>query len=90
MTITGYSTTRQITNATVTLTSAGGGPEHTMTVDVAGSGYDYFSTDEAVRNGGAFTLTLPFAIQGGEITEASLELTNAIGGTTVRDVQRCR
>ena len=61
-----------------------------MTIDVSGSAYDYFSTDEAVRNGGAFTLTLPFTIQGGDINGASLELTNASGSTTVRSVPQCR
>jgi hypothetical protein len=88
--VTGYSTTRQLTSATVTLAPASGGSERKLTIDVAGSGYDYFSTDEAVRNGGAFTLTLPFAIEGGEITGASLELANASGSTIVRSVQRCR
>ena len=88
--VTGFSTTRQLANATVTLTPASGGTERSMTIDVAGSGYDYFSTDEAVRNGGAFTLTLPFAIEGGDTNNASLELTNASGSTSVRSVQRCR
>jgi hypothetical protein len=88
--VTGYSTTRQLTNATVTLTPLAGGVERSMTIDVAGSGYDYFSTDEAVRNGGAFTLTLPFSIQGGETNGPTLELANASGSTSVRSLQRCR
>ena len=88
--VTGYSTTRQLNNATVTLTEASGGSQRTMTIDVSGSAYDYFSTDEAVRNGGAFMLTMPFGLEGGDITGASLELTNANGSVTARSVQRCR
>jgi hypothetical protein len=88
--VTGYSTTRQISNATVALTPAGGGPARSMSIDVSGSAFDYFSTDEAVRNGGAFTLTLPFTVEGGEISSVSLELTNSSGSTTVGSVQRCR
>jgi hypothetical protein len=87
--VTGYSTTRQLTNATVTLTSAATATERTMTLDISGSAYDYFSTDEAVRNGGAFTLTLPFALEG-DIGSASLELTNANGSVIARSLQRCR
>jgi hypothetical protein len=60
-----------------------------MTLDISGSAYDYFSTDEAVRNGGAFTLTVPFTIEGGDVSGASLELSNA-SGSAARAVQRCR
>jgi hypothetical protein len=88
--VTGYSSTRQITNASVVLTAASGAPERSMTVDVSGSAYDYFASDEAVRNGGGFTLTLPFTVEGGELGSASLELTNASGSTAVRSLQRCR
>ena len=64
--------------------------ERSFTVDVAGSGYDYYSTDESIRNGGAFTLTIIFTIEGSEVNAVSLELTNSAGSTTVQSVQRCR
>jgi large repetitive protein len=88
--VTGYSTTRQLTNATVTLTPASGGIEKSITQDVSGSGFDYFSTDEAIRNGGAFMLTLPFAVEGGEVNSATLELSNSAGSTAPRSLSRCR
>jgi hypothetical protein len=88
--ITGFSTTRQLTNATVTLVTVEGGSERTFSIDVSGSAYDYFSTDESVRNGGAFTLTIPVSIQGGEVSGGSLELSNGTGAAAVRAVGRCR
>ena len=32
--------------------------------DISASAAEYFSSDEAVRNGGAFTLTLPLVLDG--------------------------
>jgi hypothetical protein len=88
--VTGYSTTRQLTNASVTLKPSNGGAEKSITQDVSGSGFDYFSMDEAIRSGGAFTLTLPFATEGSDVTSASLELSNSVGSTAVPSLSRCR
>jgi hypothetical protein len=81
---TGYTTTRQISSATFTYGNK------SSALDVSGSSSDWFSTDEAVRNGGAFTLEIPFSVEGGSIGSASLSLANSAGSSANRPLQRCQ
>lgn len=81
--ITGYSTTRQLTSAVFTLT-----PPATSTVDLKASASDYFLGDDSIRNGGAFTLTVPFTAEGGTISGASFTLSNSVDSTASRAMNR--
>ncbi len=83
--ITGYTTTRQLTSAVFTLT-----PAATSTVDLKASAADYFLGDDSIRNGGAFTLTVPFTAEGGTISGASFTLSNSVGATASRAMNRCQ
>jgi hypothetical protein len=90
VTITGYTTTRQLKSAIFSFSPAGTGTAQTATVDLTGSSFDYFQSDDSIRNGGAFTLTAPFDITGGTIGSASLILSNSVGSTGSRPLNRCQ
>ncbi len=83
--VTGYSTTRQLSSAVFTLT-----PPAASTVDLTAIAAEYFQGDDSVRNGGAFTLTIPFTAEGGVVTGASFTLSNSIGATASRTINRCQ
>jgi hypothetical protein len=83
--VTGYTTTRQLTSATFTFT-----PAASSTVDLTASAAVYFQGDDSIRNGGAFTLTIPFTAEGGNIAGASLTLSNSVGPTASRTINRCQ
>jgi hypothetical protein len=85
--VTGYSTTRGINRANLTYTPAGGA-QTTLSRDVSGEASNFFSGDESVRNGGAFTLLLPFA-NTGAVTTGSFTLQNSVGATAARNLSRC-
>lgn len=91
--ITGYSTSRDLSKAGVQLSAAQGATIESpnLTVDVSGVTSDWFASDDSVRFGGAFTLRLPVAIQGGanSVSSAAVTLTNAAGTSTVKNAQRC-
>jgi hypothetical protein len=89
--ITGYSTTRSLTTAQFTFAAAGSGAQsQSQTVDVSGSALEYFVSDESIRNGGAFTLTIPFGSEGTNISSASFMLSNSQGTTASRQLNRCQ
>jgi hypothetical protein len=83
--VTGYSTTRQLTSATFTFT-----PPATSKVDLIASAADYYQGDDSIRNGGAFTLAIPFTAEGDTITGASFTLTNSAGTSATRTINRCQ
>ena len=79
----GFTTTREISRATMTFTSTqsidGGG---TVSVDVTSAFNAYFSSATGLSNGGTFKLDIPFTISGADasvISAVSLTLTNAVG-----------
>ena len=59
--ITGYTTTRSLLRAEFTYTA--GTQQVTSKIHVSGSAADYFHSDEAVRSGGAFTLSMPLIME---------------------------
>ena len=87
--ITGYTTTRQLQLADLTYTV--NQAQKKATINVADSAAEYFASDEAVRNGGAFTLSIPLILEGtGTFTPNSLTLTNSVGTTAAKTVAVCR
>ncbi|HYP05040.1 MAG TPA: putative Ig domain-containing protein [Bryobacteraceae bacterium] len=87
--ITGYTTTRSLDRAEFTYTA--GAQDRTASVDVSGSAMEYFQSDEAVRNGGAFTLSVPLTLAGpGTLEPKSVTLSNSVGTTAARNVSTCR
>jgi hypothetical protein len=88
--ITGYTTTRQLSSAAFTFTPASGGSSQTATVDLAGSSAGYFGAAESIRKGGAFNLAIPFDVLGGDVSTASFTLANSVGTTASRQLTRCQ
>lgn len=80
--LTGYSTTRQLTSASLT---AGG---TTTAVDLRSLSDAWFLTPESVRFGGAFTLTLPLP-SGASTTGLTVAVRNDQGASGARSVSRC-
>jgi hypothetical protein len=82
----GFSTTREIKQATLTFTSSqtitGG---NTFTVDVTAAFNAYFSSANGIANGGTFKLDIPFTITGADasiVTAVTVTLTNSAGVST--------
>jgi hypothetical protein len=94
--ITGYSTTRQLDRAEFTYTatpqqSSTQPAQQSMNINVSSSAAEYFSSDESVRNGGAFVLTIPLMLEGsGTLQPGSLTLSNSVGTSASRNVATCR
>jgi hypothetical protein len=87
--ITGYTTTRQLTAAEFVINA--GGVDYQERVDVTDSALAYFGSDESVRSGGAFTLSVPFGANSPTpISGASVVLRNSEGAAASRSMQRCR
>ena len=85
--VNGYSTTRELTRAEVTI-----GPSSFKT-DVSGIAAGYFSDQETIRAGGSFALTLPYQLDIGPsdpITTASVNLFNSVGGAGSQNIQACQ
>src|ERR1051326_7075477 len=82
--ITGYSTSRNITQATFQFTAGAGGALTTTQLqpDVAGTFTTYYQTDASAAVGSAFVYTQPFVAQQGDanvVTAISVTLTNSQG-----------
>jgi hypothetical protein len=87
--ITGYSTTRQLNRAEFTYTA--GTQQRTDSIDLSGSVAEYFSSDLSVRSGGAFTVSVPFTLEGsGALQPNTVTLSNAVGVTAAKSVAVCR
>ena len=87
--ITGYSTTRQLSMAEFTYTA--GPQQQTASIDASGSAAEYFNSDLSVRNGGAFTVSIPLTIEGsGTLQPNTVTLSNAVGTTATKAVSACR
>jgi hypothetical protein len=87
--VTGYTTTRQLKSAEFVINA--GGTDYREKVDVGASAAEYFGSDDAFRNGGAFTLTVPFGANAPTpLTSVSVTLSNSEGATASKALQRCR
>ena len=87
--ITGYTTTRQLDSAEFSYTAAG--QQHSTSINVSASAGEYFASDESVRNGGAFTVTVPLTLQGeGTLQPNNITLSNSVGATAGKTVAACR
>jgi Nidogen-like/Putative Ig domain len=88
--VTGVSTTRELQRADISF-SAGGG-SNVFSVDLSGAATEFFSGDESVRTGGAFTLRAAFRYDGNaaNLGSATVTVTNSIGTTGSRTAQRCQ
>ncbi|MDP2996537.1 MAG: Ig domain-containing protein, partial [Bryobacterales bacterium] len=88
LSVTGYTTTRQLTRADLTL----GGASGAFTVDLQAPAWDWFLTDESQRSGGAFTVKAPFELKGASASSVSsltLTVTNSAGTSASRQASRC-
>jgi hypothetical protein len=84
LSITGYSTTRQLDSVEV----AAGATTYSQSIAAAAS--DYYLNEESIRTGGAFTLALTVAASGEtNPTSISVTLSNAVGKSTSRTAGRC-
>lgn len=81
--VTGYTTTRQLDEAELTLASG------IFKQNVAGAAGEYFLNPVSVRTGGSFTLTLPVAMEGGAAPTA-FRLSNSAGYSSSRALNRCQ
>jgi len=87
--LTGYTTTRQLDSAEFTYTI--GSQPKMLSIDVSAQASEYFASDESVRNGGAFLLTVPVQTAGsGTLQPNSVTLSNNVGVTTAKPVTACR
>jgi hypothetical protein len=88
LSVAGYTTTRQLTRADVTLSGVSGA----FTVDLEGPSWDWFLTDESQRTGGAFSLRAPFELKGvspASVSGLALTVTNSAGTSASRPASRC-
>jgi len=88
--ITGYSTSREITQAVFTFTAAAGQTlqtsASTITVDVGNLFNTWYQSSNNSQYGSQFVLTQPFTIQGdtSQVTPATVTLINREGSTTFK------
>jgi hypothetical protein len=85
--VNGYSTTRELTQANVTIGSS------TFQTDVSGIAAAYFSAPQTIRAGGSFALTLPYQVDIGSnntIGSVTMNLSNTVGGAGSRTLQACQ
>ena len=84
LSITGYSTTRQLDSVEITA----GATTHSQSIATASS--DYYLNEESIRTGGAFTIALGVDTAG-ETSPASISVTlsNAAGKSASRTASRC-
>jgi hypothetical protein len=85
--VNGYSTTRELTQANVTIGTS------TFKTDVSGIAAAYFSAPQTIRAGGSFALTLPYQVDIGSnnsISSATMNLSNTVGAAGSRTIQACQ
>ena len=88
LSVTGYTTTRQLSRADVTLSGVTGA----FVVDMEGPSWDWFLTDESQRSGGAFSVRAPFDLKGASpasVSSMTLTVTNSAGTSSSRPASRC-
>ncbi|MEO8026216.1 MAG: putative Ig domain-containing protein [Bryobacteraceae bacterium] len=92
--LTGFASTREVTKSdlTVQFLPSAYMPSGTFTVTARAISNEYFSADESVASGGAFTLRLPFSVESGanSIQSLSVTVTNALGTSAARSAGKCQ
>ena len=89
--VNGYSTTRELTQAKVSLATQA--LNQSFETDLNGLAAGYFSDPETIRAGGTFALTIPYQLDIGPkevVTSATLALFNTVGGTSSVSMQACQ
>jgi hypothetical protein len=89
LTITGFATTRELSNATFRFTPAPGASftQTEFTVDVREAAARWFADGRSVEFGSQFTLTQPFRITGASVSSVAVTLTNGQGTSQPATVQ---
>jgi hypothetical protein len=85
--VNGYSTTRELTQANVTIGSS------SFQTNVSGIAAAYFSAPQTIRAGGSFSLTLPYQVDLGThntIGSVTINLSNTVGAAGSRTIQACQ
>ena len=85
--VNGYSTTRELTQANVTIGSS------TFQTALSGIAAAYFSAPQTIRAGGSFALTLPYQLDVASNTaigSATINLSNTVGAAGSRTIQACQ
>jgi len=85
--VNGYSTTRELTQANVTIGNS------KFQTDISGIAAGYFSDQLTIRAGGSFALTLPYQLDIGTndpISTATINLANTVGDAGSRTIQACQ
>jgi hypothetical protein len=85
--VNGYSTTRELTQANVTIGT------NTFQTDISGIATGYFADQVTIRAGGSFALTLPYQLDLGTndpISTATINLSNTVGAAGSRTIQACQ
>jgi hypothetical protein len=79
--VTGYSTTREVLNATFQFTTAAGSrlDNNQVQVNTTDAARQWFSDARSANFGGQFTLVQPFTVQGVTLTDVNVTLTNGQG-----------
>ncbi len=84
--ITGYSTTRSLIGANVSLNGV-----TRRTADISSIANDYYLNEQSIRTGGAFTLFIPVALPNPlTVDTLSVGVTNRAGSSTIRAARRCQ
>lgn len=90
LTLTGYSTPRDLSNAQVNFVAAPGSNLQTIqvTVPLSTQATEWFNGTAGQANGSAFRLTIPFTVQGGSnaVQSLSVTLSNSAGTSAARSV----
>ncbi|MCW5965904.1 MAG: hypothetical protein KIT83_17835 [Bryobacterales bacterium] len=86
--LTGFSTPRDLTNAQFTFTApAGSGLQTTqLTIALTDAATTWYNSDQGRANGSSFRLTIPFTVQGGAnpVQSVSVTLSNSVGASAPR------
>jgi len=79
--VTGFSTTRDVSTATFQFTPAAGSSlvANQVAVPTAAAAQKWYSDPSSANFGGQFTLVQPFTLQGATLTDVSVTLTNGQG-----------
>jgi len=92
--LTGFASTREITKADLTIQFIPSAfqPSGTFTVNARAISNEYFTSDDSVPTGGAFTLRLPFVIESGanSIQTMTVVVSNAQGSSASRTAAKCQ
>jgi hypothetical protein len=85
--ISGYSTTRELTTATLTFGS------NTYSVDLVAAATEYFAGDDSVRTGGTFRVRAPYRLTAATaqtLGQGNAVIANSAGSSASRPIARCQ